>query len=81
MLTRVQVLIPDDILLQARLAATNRKLSFSKLVTKSLEKEVEPEKKISIYVALRELAKYMAKKKVKLPPDFATNDKYLYKYP
>jgi hypothetical protein len=81
MLTRVQVLIPHDILQQARLAAVNRKLSFSKLVTRSLEKEVEPEKKMSIYAALRKLAKYIGKKKVKLPPDFATNDDYLYRLP
>ncbi|MEK7119380.1 MAG: hypothetical protein AAB457_01070 [Patescibacteria group bacterium] len=81
MLIRVQVLIPQDILEAARLAAANRKLSFSKLVTRSLERDVRPKKKMSIYVALKKLAKYMAKKNVKLPPDFATNDKYLYKYP
>lgn len=81
MLIRVQVLIPDDILLQARLAAANRNLSFSKLVTHSLTKEVKPIKKMSIYKALRTVAKLVGKKKVKLPPDFATNDKYLYTYP
>lgn len=81
MLTRVQVLIPDDILLQARLAATNRNLSFSKLVTHSLTKEVKPIKKMSIYEALRTLAKMNKRLKKKLPPDFATNDKYLYTYP
>lgn len=81
MLTRVQVLIPQDILQVARLAAANRDVSFSKFVTRSLEKEVQPEKKMSIYVALKELAKYIGKKKVKLPPDFATNDDYLYRLP
>lgn len=81
MLTRVQVLIPQDILEAARLAAANRKLSFSKLVTKSLEKEVEPEKKMSIYDALKKLAKMNKRLKKKLPADFATNDKYLYQYP
>ena len=81
MLTRVQVLIPDDLLQAARLAAANRDLSFSKFVTKSLEKEVEPEKKESFYVAVKKLAKIIGKKKIKLPPDFATNDDYLYKLP
>lgn len=80
MLTRVQVLIPQNILVQARLAAANRKLSFSKLVTRSLEKEVEPEKKMSVYEAFRKLAKINGRLK-KLPRDFATNDKYLYRYP
>lgn len=81
MLTRVQVLIPNDLFQAAKLAAANRQLSFSKLVTRSLEKEVEPEKKMSIYEALRKLAKINGRLKKKLPPDFATNDKYLYQYP
>lgn len=41
-------------------------------------KMIQPKKKMSIYVALKKLAEYIGKKKVKLPPDFATNDKYLY---
>lgn len=81
MLTRVQVLIPHDVLAQARLAAINRDLSFSKLVTKSLEKEIEPEKKMSIYEALKKLAKINRRLKKKLPADFATNDDYLYRLP
>lgn len=81
MLTRVQVLIPHDVLEQARLAAANRNLSFSKFVTQSIAEKVEPEKKMSIYVALKKLAKHIGKKKVKLPPDFATNDDYLYRLP
>ena len=81
MLIRVQVLIPQDILEAARLAAVNRDLSFSKLVTKSLEKDILQEKKMSIYVALKKLAKHIGKKKVNLPPDFATNDDYLYRLP
>lgn len=81
MLTRVQVLIPHDIFQQARLAAVNRKLSFSKLVTRCLEKEVETKKKMSIYAALKKLAKINKRLKKKLPPDFATNDDYLYRLP
>lgn len=81
MLTRVQVLIPDDLLQAAKLAAASRRLSFSKFVTKSLAKDVRMEKKMSIYDALREVAKHVGKKKVKLPPDFATNDDYLYRLP
>lgn len=81
MLTRVQVLIPQDILEQARVAAVNHDLSFSKFVTKSLEKEIQPEKKVSPYVSFKKLAEYIGKKKVKLPPDFATNDDYLYRLP
>lgn len=81
MLTRVQVLIPQDILEQARLAAGNRDLSFSKLVTQSLEKEIKPDKKMSVYEAFRKLAKINGRLKKKLPPDFATNDVYLYQLP
>ena len=81
MLTRVQVLIPQDILAAARITAANRKLSFSKLVTKSLEREVKPEKKMSIYEALKKLAKRNRRLMKKLPPDFATNDDYLYRLP
>lgn len=81
MLTRVQVLIPQDILEAARLAAENRNLSFSKFVTQSIAEKVEPEKKMSIYDALKKLAKMNRRIKKKLPPDFATNDKYLYQYP
>lgn len=33
---------------------------------------------MSIYEALRKLAKINGRLKRKLPPDFATNDKYLY---
>ena len=47
-----------------------------------MEKEIKPKKKMSIYVALKKLAKHIGKKKLKkLPADFATNDKYLYQYP
>ncbi|MBI4065169.1 hypothetical protein HY409_02270 [Candidatus Gottesmanbacteria bacterium] len=81
MLTRVQVLIPNDLLQAARLAAASHDLSFSKFVTKSLEEKVQPEKKESVYIAFKKLAKIIGKKKVKLPPDFATNDDYLYRLP
>lgn len=36
---------------------------------------------MSIYEALRTLAKMNKRLKKKLPADFATNDKYLYTYP
>ena len=81
MLTRVQVLIPTDLLQAARVAAASRDLSFSKFVTKSLEEKVRPEKKMSIYDALRKLAKKNKRLKKKLPVDFATNDNYLYRLP
>ena len=80
MLTRVQVLIPNDLLQAAKLAAASRELSFSKFVTKSLEEKVQPEKKMSVYEALRKLAK-MNRRLKKLPTDFATNDDYLYRNP
>ena len=81
MLTRVQVLIPNDLLEQAKLIAVNHNLSFSKFVTHSLETNVKPKKKMSIYTALKKMAEYGKKMKLKSPPDFATNDDYLYRLP
>ena len=81
MMIRTQILFPPDLLESARLYAASRKLSLSELVRHSLTTKIKPKKKMSFYVAMSRLSKIMSKKKIKVPADFATNDKYLYKYP
>lgn len=78
---RAQILLPKDLFESARMYAVSRDLSFSELVRKSLTDKVKPKEKESVYVAFKKLAKIVGKKKIMLPSDFATNDKYLYKYP
>lgn len=80
MMTRTQILLPPDLLETARLYAASRDLSLSELVRRSITDKIKPQKKISAYEAFKKLA-LKNKELKKLPSDFATNDKYLYKYP
>lgn len=81
MMVRTQILLPPDLLESAKLYAASRKLSLSELIRHSVAAKIKPKKKMSFYAAMDKLSKIMAKKKIKLPADFATNDKYLYQQP
>lgn len=81
MMIRTQILFPPDLLESARLYAASRKLSLSELVRHSISAKVKPPKKVSTYTALKKMAAYGKRMKLKSPPDFATNDDYLYRLP
>ena len=81
MMIRTQILLPPDLLETARLYAASRKLSLSEVIRHSLSTKVKPQKKISGYAALKKMAAYGKRMKLKSPPDFATNDDYLYRLP
>lgn len=81
MMVRTQILLPPDLLETARLYAASKNLSLSELIRRSVTDKIKPQKKISIYTALKKMAEYGKKMKLKSPPDFATNDDYLYRLP
>jgi len=82
MLTRTQVLFPEDILAALRAEAVRKKTSVSALVRHIVADKVVKTRKMKKRPAaemLLQMAKHAYKGKV--PKDFSTNDDYLYRLP
>ena len=81
MLTRTQVLFPEDLLAALRAEAVRKKTSVSALVRHIVADKVAKgtKKKLSALEAMEQMVKHAYKGKV--PSDLSTNDDYLYKLP
>ena len=81
MLMRTQILFPEDILESLRSEATSKKVSVSNLVRGIVTEKFKStrKRKLSGVDVMVKMARHAYKGN--LPPDFSTNDDYLYKLP